>query len=135
VLGLVAHPIKGAFVSYDRWKRKGNDPLRASRLQVGKDALGLASESEQQEVLRSFENAIQCTEERKAQLLREAELSMQNDDEVPSATSIYTASRSGTSTPVPPYEEKRPCPTYSADVQERPPTPPPKDTPPVGFFL
>ncbi|KAJ9100141.1 hypothetical protein QFC20_005553 [Naganishia adeliensis] len=135
VLGLVAHPIKGAFVSYDRWKRKGNDPLRASRLQGGRDALNLASENEQQEVIRRFQNGIHCTDQRRAELLREAELAMKEDEEYSSAPNTYAASRSGTSTPVPPYEEKRPCPEYAVEVQERPPTPPPKDTIQAGFFL
>ena len=135
MLGLVAHPIKGAFVSYDRWKRKGNDPLQASRLQRGNEVLNLASENEQQEVIRRFQNAIHCTDQRKAELLREAELAMKDDEENTTAPNAYLASRSGTSTPVPPYEEKRPCPEYAVDVQERPPTPPPKDAIQAGFFL
>lgn len=135
MLGLVAHPIKGAFVSYDKWKRKGNDPLRTSRLQMGQDALHLSPESEQQEVLRSFEKAILRTDERKAEMLREAELSMQNDEDLQELPTIAEASRSAASTPVPPYEEKRDHPAYSIDVQERHPTPPHKDTTPVGFFL
>lgn len=106
---------------------------------MGREELRLASDEDEQAVLQAFRNAMRCTEQRKADLQRQAELSMKDDSAEGSCTSSrYAPSSSNAGTPVPPYEENQlegSYPGYTVIAQERPPTPPPKDTVQAGFFL
>ncbi|KAJ9125420.1 hypothetical protein QFC22_000381 [Naganishia vaughanmartiniae] len=139
-LGLIAHPINGAFISYERWKRQGTNPLRASRLQLGTDSMASASEHEQQQVIQKFNEALVHTDERKAQLQRLAEELAAVENSAagrPMSTQNDKPARSGANTPVPPYEEsyEKASPDYYTGVTEKAPTPPPKDYPSEGYFL
>ncbi|KAJ9109077.1 hypothetical protein QFC21_000405 [Naganishia friedmannii] len=139
-LGLIAHPINGAFISYERWRRQGANPLRSSRLQLGRDSLDSISEYEQQRIIQMFNKALLHTDERKAELQRLAEeLAVEENtagDRFMSTTDV-TSVRSGANTPVPPYEEsaEKVWPQYCTNVVEKAPTPPTKDYPSAGYFM
>ncbi|KAJ9109763.1 hypothetical protein QFC19_001993 [Naganishia cerealis] len=139
VLGLIAHPIKGAFMSYGRWKRQGGDPLRTCRLQVGIDSLVSAPWNEQQQIIQAFNQALLHTDERKAELQRLTGLTVQEDDAADQQTSMsgFNPIRSAASTPAPPYDEsaEKVYPKIHKEVEEKGPTPPPKDNPSVRHFL
>ena len=134
LLGLVAHPIKGAFLSYDRWKRQGTDPLRPSRLQMGQDALGQSSDTERRIIVEAFQQAVLVTEHRKTKLQQEALLAMQDTNIDNDALSGgNTLSESGSSPFPPPYGNSDLPGRYRE--KDLPPTPSFKEDAKTDYFV
>lgn len=143
VLGLAAHPIKGAFMSYDRWKRQGTDPLRPSRLRIGANELAQSTDAQRRTIIEAFQQAVLTTEQRKADLHQRALLEMQQTETDSGAISgaasgAGTPSRSGMNSPLPPpydgYEGKE---LAGLDLRDKelPPTPSSKEEVETSYFV